>query len=426
SKEVSKKYAMDVLWRVRKGEKVTENDLKFTKSYLSYLKSYGDFQTVVDGLYYSNNKNNLTLTNASKLYPKNHFNVTEIETYSKCPYRYFVNFGIKPYYDENYDVDARELGSIVHTSLEDVSRLIKDEDIEKITSEQLDELIIENFNTSVDNYLDMTRKNDPRNRFILNNIIKNTKNNSRELINQLKKGEFKVSDVEVDFGYNKENDLPGVYVDDKNYLRGRIDRIDKANNYLRIIDYKTGKKVFKIVNILNGLDLQLLVYMMSASSLSDTITPIGSFYMPLSDELEKMKDTYEKSNIEKIYEDKFKMNGLVVKVNEEVFKLIDKENFDSKNIGVIDIKNTDILTKEEEQVVNNFAKELISKYIKEIKIGNIKLNPIRYNESQNECQYCDFKGICKFDESIDTDKYRDFDSKKTISDLYKSTEDLDE
>ena len=139
-----------------------------------------------------------------------------------------------------------------------------------------------------------------------------------------------------------------------------------------------------------------------------------------------MKDTYEKSNIEKIYEDKFKMNGLVVKVNEEVFKLIDKENFDSKNIGVIDIKNTDILTKEEEQVVNNFAKELISKYIKEIKIGNIKLNPIRYNESQNECQYCDFKGICKFDESIDTDKYRDFDSKKTISDLYKSTEDLDE
>ena len=426
SKELSQKYAMDTLWKIRKGEEVGKNDLSFTKSYLSYLKNHGDYKTLVDGLYYSNIKNNLDEANAKNLYPKNHFNVTEIETYSRCPFRYFVNFGIKPYYDENYDVDARELGSIVHTSLEDVSRLIKDEDIEKITSEQLDELIIENFNTSVDNYLDMTRKNDPRNRFILNNIIKNTKNNSRELINQLKKGEFKVSDVEVDFGYNKENDLPGVYVDDKNYLRGRIDRIDKANNYLRIIDYKTGKKVFKIVNILNGLDLQLLVYMMSASSLSDTITPIGSFYMPLSDELEKMKDTYEKSNIEKIYEDKFKMNGLVVKVNEEVFKLIDKENFDSKNIGVIDIKNTDILTKEEEQVVNNFAKELISKYIKEIKIGNIKLNPIRYNESQNECQYCDFKGICKFDESIDTDKYRDFDSKKTISDLYKSTEDLDE
>lgn len=426
SKELSQKYAMDTLWKIRKGEEVGKNDLSFTKSYLSYLKNHGDYKTLVDGLYYSNIKNNLDEANAKNLYPKNHFNVTEIETYSRCPFRYFVNFGIKPYYDENYDVDARELGSIVHTSLEDVSRLIKDEDIEKITSEQLDELIIENFNTSVDNYLDMTRKNDPRNRFILNNIIKNTKNNSRELINQLKKGEFKVSDVEVDFGYNKENDLPGVYVDNKNYLRGRIDRIDKANNYLRIIDYKTGKKVFKIVNILNGLDLQLLVYMMSVKSEGNDITPIGSFYMPLSDELEKMDGTYEKSNIEKIYEDKFKMNGLIVKVNEEVFKLIDKENYDSKNIGVIDTKNTDILSTEEEQLVNDFAKDLISKYIKEIKMGNIKLHPIRYSDTQNECQYCDFKGICKFDESIDSDKYRDFDKKKTITDLYKDREDLDE
>ena len=426
SKELSQKYAMDTLWKIRKGEEVSKNDLSFTKSYLSYLKDHGDYKTMVDGLYYSNIKNNLNETKAKNLYPKKHFNVTEIETYSRCPYRYFVNFGIKPYYEENYDVDARELGSIVHNSLEDVSRLIKDSDIENITNGELDQLIIENFSFSIDNYLDKARRNDPRNEFILNNLIKNTKNNSKEVINQLKKGEFKVADVEVNFGYDKENGLPGVYVDDENYLRGRIDRIDIAENYLRIIDYKTGKKVFKIVNILNGLDLQLLVYMMSVKSGGNDITPIGSFYMPLSDELEKMDGTYEKSNIEKIYEDKFKMNGLIVKVNEEVFKLIDKENYDSKNIGVIDTKNTDILSTEEEQLVNDFAKELISKYIKEIKMGNIKLHPIRYSDTQNECQYCDFKGICKFDESIDSDKYREFDKKKTITDLYKGREELDE
>lgn len=426
SKELSQKYAMDTLWKICKGEEVGKNDLSFTKSYLSYLKNHGDYKTLVDGLYYSNIKNNLDEANAKNLYPKKHFNVTEIETYSRCPYRYFVNFGIKPYYEENYDVDARELGSIVHNSLEDVSRLIKDSDIENITNEELDQLIIENFSFSIDNYLDTARRNDPRNEFILNNLIKNTKNNSKEVINQLKKGEFKVADVEVNFGYDKENGLPGVYVDDENYLRGRIDRIDIAENYLRIIDYKTGKKVFKIVNILNGLDLQLLVYMMSVKSGENEITPIGSFYMPLSDELEKMDGTYEKSNIEKIYEDKFKMNGLIVKVNEEVFKLIDKENYDSKNIGVIDTKNTDILSTEEEQLVNDFAKDLISKYIKEIKMGNIKLHPIRYSDTQNECQYCDFKGICKFDESIDSDKYREFDKKKTITDLYKDREDLDE
>lgn len=165
--------------------------------------------------------------------------------------------------------------------------------------------------------------------------------------------------------------------------------------------------------------------MLSANQISYSIRPIGSFYMPLSDELSKMDSKYERSNIEKLYEDKFKMNGLIVKVDEEVFRLIDKENYDKKNIGVIDVKNTDILTLDEEELINNFAKKLVSTYIKEIKTGKISLNPLRYNDSQNECQYCDFKGICKFDESIDSDKYRDFDNKKSLADLYENKEDLD-
>ena len=426
SLDLSEKYSLENLWKIRKKQNINPRDLDFTKSFLAYIRDFEDFSIIEDGINYNNNKENIKANLASKLYQKNHFNVTEIETYSKCPYRYFINFAIRPFYEENYDVDARELGSIVHNSLENVSRLIKDNDIDSISDDDLDKLIAENFKKSIDSYLDNTRKNDPRNEFILNNLMKNTKNNSKELIKQLKLGEFQVSDVEVDFGYNKENDLPGVFVDEENYLRGRIDRIDKAGNFIRIIDYKTGKKVFKIVNILNGLDLQLIVYMLSASQISDSIRPIGSFYMPLSDELSKMDTKYERSNIEKLYEDKFKMNGLIVKVDEEVFRLIDKENYDKKNIGVIDVKNTDILTLDEEKLINNFAKKLVSTYIKEIKTGKISLNPLRYNDSQNECQYCDFKGICKFDESIDSDKYRDFDNKKSLADLYENKEDLDD
>lgn len=422
AKDLTKTKALEDIRKVRNGEDLEENKLDFAKTYMTYERNYGNFERIIDGLYYSNNKNPIDRSISTNLYKKNHFSISEIETYSKCPYRYFINYGIKPQYKENYDVDALELGSIVHNSLEDVSRLIKDYDFDEISSEKLDELITQNFTTSIDNYLDKTRKDDPRNSFILANLMKNTKANSKEVINQLKKGDFKVADVEVDFGYGKASDLPPVYVDGENYLRGRIDRIDKYENYIRIIDYKTGSKTFKIVNILNGLDLQLLVYMMSSKEIHD-ITPIGSFYMPLSDELKKMDEAYDKDSIEKIYEDKFRMNGLIVKVNEEVFKLIDKENYDSKNMGVIDRKNTDVLSSEEEEILNTFAKDLVSQYIKEIKMGNIKLHPIRYSETQNECQYCDFKGICKFDESIDADKYRDFDKTRKISDLNKGEED---
>ena len=41
----------------------------------------------------------------------------------------------------------------------------------------------------------------------------------------------------------------------------------------------------------------------------------------------------------------------------------------------------------------------------------------------NECQYCDYRGVCKFDESIDSDKYRDFDKDKKLEDLSREEED---
>ena len=423
SKDISQKYILETLWNIRKGDNISSDRLEFTKAYNKYMKSYGPYDLILKALFYSNNKPSLNLNTAQNLYGKNHFNITEIETYSRCPYRYFVNFGLRPDYDENYDVDARELGTLVHNSLEDMSKILIDTNIDVLDYEEFENQISENFENSINNILDKSRRSDPRNVFIINNILKNTKANSKEIVNQLKSGEFKVSDVEVDFGYGKEGDFPPVYVDNENYIRGRIDRIDRANDFIRIIDYKTGNKVFKLVNVLNGLDLQLLVYMMSADISNKQIKTLGSFYMPLSDELVKLDDVYDKSVLSKIYQDKFKMNGLLVKLNDEVFKLIDKNFTDIKTIDVIDRRNTDILETHEKILLDDFVKNLVNKYIKEIKIGNIKLNPVRYTETTNECQYCDFKGICKFDESIDSDKYRDFDKDKSIEDLKDREED---
>lgn len=421
SKDLSQKYTMDNLWKIRRGESIS--GLDFTKTYKSYIENYGSYDLLLKGLFHTNDKASLHLDTAQKIYSKNHFNITEIETYSRCPYRYFVNFGLRPAYEENYDVDARELGSLVHNSLEDISKTLINTDLYSIDYDEFEDQLRQNFEDSIDKIMDKARKADPRNVFIVKNILKNTKANSREIINQLKKGEFKVSDVEVDFGYGKDGDFPPVYVDEENYIRGRIDRIDQADDFLRIIDYKTGNKVFKLVNVLNGLDLQLLVYMMSANIKNEDIQPIGSFYMPLSDELVKLDQAYDKELISKIYQDKFKMNGLLIKINEEVFKLIDKDYDDFKNIDVIDRKNTDILEKDEKILLDRFVKNLVSKYIKEIKVGNIKLNPIRYSETMNECQYCDYRGVCKFDESIDSDKYRDFDKDKKLEDLSREEED---
>lgn len=410
-------YALKSLRKMIGKEKVSEDDKAIAKAMISYLKDRDSYDLIEKALNFTNDKKRLREDLTEKLYKKNHFNVSEIENYSRCPYKYFINYGLRPKIEESYDVDHMEVGNIVHKLFEDLSHKIKNDDIRTISQEDLDELLVENFTKATEENLDKTRRKDARNKFILNNILASTRRNSKKLLDQLSKGDFEIYAVEEDFGYGK--DIPQVFVDDENYLRGRIDRIDKAGNFVRIIDYKTGNKTFKLVNLLNGLDLQLLVYMMAvAKNSKEVMIPIGSFYMPLYDEMESVNsDGYSKEIIEKSLADKFRINGLIVKINEEVFKLIDRDADSLKDSSIVDIKNSDILSPEEAEKIETFAKKLVSKYIRNIKEGDIKLRPLAYDANKNECQYCDFKGICKFDITIDQLRYRAFDKEISIDDL---------
>lgn len=412
------KYALENIRKIKKNEKIDPDAYDISKFFIKYLKDNDDFDLIRKGLTYSNDKEKLSKELSSKLYKKNHFNVSEIERYSRCPYQYFVNYGLRPNIEDSYDVDHLEVGNIVHKLLEDISKVLKDTDIETIDPKNLEEILIENFRLATEKNLDQTRRVDPRNKFILNNILKSGKRNTDKLIDQVKKGDFEVYAVEKDFGYKNRESLPEVYIDGENYLRGRIDRIDKSDDFVRIIDYKTGNKEFKIVNLLNGLDLQLLVYMMAASlNDKEIMVPIGSFYMPLADEITTLKEGYSKEAIESSTLDKFRINGLIIKINEEIFRLIDKDSDSLKDSSIIDMKKSDILDPIQAEKLQEFAKNLVAKYIRNIKDGDIKLNPLSYGKDRNECQWCDYKGICKFDPTIDQLRFRQFDDNLSLKDL---------
>lgn len=77
------------------------------------------------------------------------------------------------------------------------------------------------------------------------------------------------------------------------YISGRIDRLDVYENdrqlYVKVMDYKSGKPKFKLLNLYHGLQLQLSTYLNAAMesmrhkySHKDVI-PAGIFYYYLDD-----------------------------------------------------------------------------------------------------------------------------------------------
>ena len=422
NKESLKKYTLNILNKVSNNENLDESDKGLARTFMTYLKENEHeledqkiYDKIKKGLFYTNDKSPLPIEIRERLYNKNAFSVSEIETYSACPYKHFIAYGLRPDVDKDFDVDALDIGNIVHKSFEDLSKLIKEENLEEITSERLNELLEANFKEGIDLNLDEARKENPKNKYILKNIHQAAKRNAKEIVNQLEKGEFSLSNFEEDF--DKNGLFRPVYVDDKNYLRGRIDRIDRAGNLLRVIDYKTGNKAFNLLSILNGKDLQLIVYLIAIDDDPKDFEPIGAFYISLSDEIESIKDSIsDDKKIESLLDKKFALDGLLIDKDGSSLMLMDRDS-NGKTSAIVRRRTNYKIDGDDFKKLSRFVKSYVKDLIKDIKDGKIDLAPLRENKSYSACTFCDYKGICKFDKTIDTTRFRDFDKSLSLKNL---------
>ena len=84
-------------------------------------------------------------------------------------------------------------------------------------------------------------------------------------------------------------------------LSGKVDRVDgyikNGRLYLRVMDYKSGKKSFSLSDIWYGLNMQLIIYLYALQQEGldryrarltaelNEIVPAGVLYVPVRDEL---------------------------------------------------------------------------------------------------------------------------------------------
>ena len=124
----------------------------------------------------------------------------------------------------------------------------------------------------------------------------------------LAKGKYPPIIIELDSG-------------EKVQLLGRIDRIDAMETtdgrYLRIVDYKSGSKDFKLSNVYYGLQLQLITYMDAIWSgvgqeNDRPMMPGGMLYFRVDDPLIRTDGDMDEEEIERSIMKQLKMKGLLL------------------------------------------------------------------------------------------------------------------
>ena len=202
---------------------------------------------------------------------KNGVSASMLCLYVKDQIKFFESYilGLR---DEKVEetIAASTIGNIVHDSLE---LLYKDYVGKKLRIESLKEMK-KKINKTVENVIQnyVRKENIYRGKNVI--IVKTVKKYVEKVIELdrkilIDKNEIKIIGIEKDF----ETEIS--FGKEKYKIRGKIDRIDEIDGEIRLIDYKSGKKLFKgDLTIKNSeelreekgiYNLQLLVYMIGIS-----------------------------------------------------------------------------------------------------------------------------------------------------------------
>lgn len=413
SQEATFEELLKNLYEYKNGDKI---DRKWFEIY-NWYKSNKDWSLKLEkallGLQYTNAPEPISQNNIENLYgQKLKTSVSKLEKYKKCPFSFYLEYGLKLKEKKEFKIQPIDTGSFMHEIIEEFFKNIVDldslqeEDIIRIT-----EKIIESKLKLKKNYLFSSSK-----KFItLTNRLKKTVIQSIEyIVYQMKNSDFNVLSNELEFTKTIDN-LEIV---------GKIDRVDlsKSGGYIRIIDYKSSNKDINLNEMLAGTQIQLLTYM-DVISEQQQKKPAGVFYFNLIEPIIKDGGNLTTEQIKDKIKNAFKMKGLIladIKVIKMMDKKIEKGTSDivpvylSKD-GEISQSRSSAITEKDFEKLQNTVRNLISKIANEILSGNIDIKPVYNRKTKTSaCEYCKYRTICRFDKNINNYEYIENKEKEEI------------
>ena len=326
---------------------------------------------------------------------------SRVEKYYSCPFQHFLYSGLRLAPRIPADFDAPQSGIFYHYVLDGVAREIKETTGFKNAAEEQCRALTERF---VQEYArDILHGFEGKNtRFIylFRRLEDDVRRVALDMIGELKCSEFEP----LDFEYNLSDLGSGLP------LSGIIDRVDGWEHdgklYLRVIDYKTGKKTFDLTGVLHGMDMQMLIYLFALQKYSPAkqgalIAPAGVLYVPARDVLLKAPRNSTEEEIKKKRENELRRTGLILN---EPYVLEAMESGEAKKyLPVKQAKDggfagESLVTLEQLSLLESHVGHMVHRAAKEILGGGAELSPYYKSAADNACLYCRYRSVCGFDE----------------------------
>ena len=357
-----------------------------------------------------------TLTGESvrALYGKRiHMTASRTEVFSSCKFEFFMQYGLRAKPRQPAGFDPPQMGTFMHFVLQRVCMEVKSMGgFRAVSPESVGELAEKYVNEYVSDELNDFAGRSPRFIYLFNRLRETVRAVVLDMAEELRRSDFEPLDFELRFSDGEDGALPPIEIGGGSgmTLAGVADRVDgwlhDGKLYLRVVDYKTGKKSFSLSDVCRGMGLQMLLYLFALDReggdyYGHEVVPAGVLYSPARDLKISADSRLDDETLEKKRRAGLRRSGLILDEEEVIAAM---ERSDSPEYIPIRLNKEGkaagdaLVSAEKLGALAKFVEKTLRGLAKELRCGSITADPYFRSAQDNACLYCDYAGTCGFGE----------------------------
>ena len=346
---------------------------------------------------------------------------SRLERMRSCHFAYFMEYGLRAKPRVPAAFDAPQIGTFLHYLLENVTRdVLALGGFARVEREELHDLVRRYIGQYAARELPELEGKSARFRYLFARLRNTAYAVVDQVAEELRHSDFVPLEFELSFGDG--GTLPAVVVsepDGELRLGGKVDRVDgwvrDGRLYLRVVDYKSGRKAFDLSAVRMGLDIQMLLYLFTLQKegrahFGREIEPAGVLYLPARDEILSMERNVTPEELQSEREKQLRRSGLLL-AEPEVLQAMEHESLSQPRylplrVGRDGALSGSIASAAQLGRLGRYVERQLHEIARELRQGNIDADPWCRGEDDSCCKYCRWTGACHFQDGREGDHLR--------------------
>ena len=336
---------------------------------------------------------------------------SRVEAYHLCRYAYFCRYGLRARARRPADLDALEFGTLAHYVMEQTVPVYVREDFTGVDRNRTEKDAYAAIDRYVDERMGGVENKSNRFRYLLTRLHRICAALLWQVVRELRQSRFRPADYELPIGHPDGETEEGVRpltltLPDgaRISVQGKVDRVDvcreNGRTYLRVVDYKTGSKQFDLSQVAEGLNLQMLIYLMAiwenGGERYGPVTPAGVLYLPARLPLVSVPRDTQGEELEKAQTRAMRMNGLLL----DDPAVIEAMEPGAAGLFIPAKKNakgefdrySSLATLGQFGLIKRRIEKLLMQMAETLRSGDIAAVPA--SGEADACAYCDYRAVC--------------------------------